>query len=489
MGPAGDRPSWRTLRPRVLEVPGHPGMARCLQRLRDRRGLVALDSAGGWPRRFGLIGFDPLLSLPAPGVERAADLAPLVARLELAGGDPLPGPFHGGFIGALAYDLGAAGERPVAVAPEPWGQPLLVGGLYADFLVRDERARRTYLVLSSEPGDPSAESRARDLLRRLAGEGPPPADPQPPAEPRPIGPLVRRTRGSEHRRRVQRARELIARGDLYQANLAHRFTRRMQGHPLDLYLRLRRVNPAPYMGFLAWEGRRPGALLSASPELLLEYDGELARTRPIKGTIARGRTEAEDALRAAELLASDKDLAELTMIVDLARNDLGRVARPGGVRVEDFPRLQTYPGLHHLAADVVAEPRAGVGAIEILESLFPGGSVTGAPKLRSMEVIAELEGEGRGFFTGSMGYLDARGRAAFNILIRTLLWRPRPVAGDPLAGEVSFRVGGGITWSSDPAAEERETLVKAQALVASLAAPGEEALAGAGREAAAVGTA
>jgi anthranilate/para-aminobenzoate synthase component I len=150
------------------------------------------------------------------------------------------------------------------------------------------------------------------------------------------------------------------------------------------------------------------------------------------------------------------------MIVDLVRNDLGRVARPGGVRVEGgFPRLESYAGLHHLLADVVAELREGCGAEDALAALFPGGSISGAPKLASMAAIAREEREGRGFFSGSLGFVDARGNALWNILIRTLVWRREP-------GEFSFHVGGGITWSSDADAEERETLLKAARLVETL---------------------
>jgi len=247
--------------------------------------------------------------------------------------------------------------------------------------------------------------------------------------------------------------------------VAHRLTRSVEGDPADLYLRLRAANPAPYMGYAAWEG---AALLSSSPELLLQLEDEggvrVARTRPIKGTAPRGATPEEDRARAAALCASEKDRAELAMIVDLERNDLGRVAEVGSVVVEPFPRLQSYAAVHHLVADVAARPRAGVDALDVLAALFPGGSVTGAPKLRAMEIIAALEGEGRGFFTGSLGLIDLRGRALFNILIRTLLWRRV----GPARGEASFRVGGGITWASDPEAEDQETLAKARALAAAL---------------------
>jgi para-aminobenzoate synthetase component 1 len=451
------------LKPRVFELPRALALPEILSRLRGRRALAALDSAAGAPRRFGLAAFDPLVAFPAdeaPG--SLAELRASLARLEPAGGEAPPGPFHGGFVGALSYDLGCEGERAPSAAPEPWGFPPIAGGLYCDFVVRDEREARAWLVLGEEPGDGRAGVAARrGELFELLLAGP---DPRGPAGA--SGPLVRRVAPEEHRRRIERTRAWIAAGDLYQANLAHRLTCAVAGHPLDLYLRLREANPAPYMGYLEWAGEPRGALLSSSPELLLEHDGRLARTRPIKGTAPRGRTGAQDRELAAALLASEKDKAELAMIVDLERNDLGRLARAGHVWVEGFPTLASYARVHHLMADVVAETRPGVTALDLLGALFPGGSVTGAPKLAAMERIAELEGEGRGFFCGALGFADARGRGIFNVLIRTLLWRPR--AGAPGSGEASFRVGGGITWVSDAAAEERETLDKAAGMVAAL---------------------
>lgn len=456
--------------PRVfeLEVDGEPRFEDLYPRLASRRGSVALDSAGGEPRRFSLIAFDPVRGPALP--RTLGGLRALHARLVARPGDAVPGPFHGGFVGALAYDLGADGERPVDAAPEPWGTPLVAGGLYVDFVVLDERAARAWLVLGESPGDDRAGVAARraEIQESLLGPAPELA----PARAR--GPLRRATSPAAHRGRVEELRQRIAAGDLYQANLAHRVESRVSGDPRALYLRLRRVNPAPYMAWLAWDsstsaGGAPGsrgALLSASPELLLEFDGAEARTRPIKGTAPRGAGAAEDARQAERLLGSEKDRAELAMIVDLERNDLGACALPGAVRVEAFPRLETYATVHHLVADVAARVRPGVDAWELLARLFPGGSITGAPKLAAMDAIAALEREGRGFFTGSLGFVDTRGRAAWNILIRTLVWRP--LAGDE--GEVSFHVGGGITWSSDPDAEERETAHKGAGLLRALEA-------------------
>ncbi len=454
----------RTLRfrPRVERLDSALSPADALARLRDRDRPVLLDGAAGEPRRFSLLAFDPVATADFGSLEELRAFAARLAPPE-PGSLPadFPDAFHGGFLGALAYDLGVAGED-LKLPAEPWDFPLVVGGLYTDFLVKDEVRAETWLALGEDPGDgrPPVDERRAAILAAFERE--------PDTAPlRATGPLVRCVKSREHRARVERARAWIAAGEMYQANVAHRFTRAVAGDPIDLYLRLRRRNPAPYMAFLRWPG---GAVLSTSPELLLEFDGASARTRPIKGTIERGATPAEDAERAAALLASEKDRAELAMIVDLERNDLGRIARTGSVEVGEFPRLESFATVHHLVADVACRPRAGVDAVDALAALFPGGSITGAPKLRSMELIAELEGEGRGFFTGSLGFLDARGRAAFNILIRTLLWRPTPGNGGGAgAGEVSFRVGGGITWASDPAAEDAETLAKGRALAEALA--------------------
>jgi para-aminobenzoate synthetase component 1 len=421
--------------PRVVALGRGEPLRELLPRFADARGVALLEGAGPQPGRWGWLAFDPR---PGSATPRSLE------ELALPPAD-VPGPFAGGFIGALSYDLGPQGER-IALPRDPWQLPLSVGGIYTDFLVRDAASGECWLALA----DPAREAAVRGRLDRPAPEL---------ARPRPAGPLVRHTSREEHSARIERVREEIAAGEYYQANLAHRFTRRVEGAPAAWFQRLARVNPAPYMAYLDFGA---GAILSASPELLLEVEGRRARSRPIKGTAARAEDEREDRARAVALLESEKDRAELAMIVDLVRNDLGRVARPGGVRVAGgFPRLESYAGVHHLLADVEAELAEGKTALDALAALFPGGSISGAPKLASMAAIAREEGAGRGFFSGSLGYLDLRGNAAWNILIRTLVWRPHP-------GEFSFHVGGGITWSSDAAAEERETLLKAARLLETL---------------------
>ena len=448
-------------RPRVERLEGAAArlaLDDALARL-DARAPVLLDSAGGRPRRASVLAFDPL---PPPPPDALQDLRAYAARLALDGAPP-PGPFAGGFLGALAYDLGPPGEA-LSLPPDPWGLPRLVGGLYVDFLVADHDAGALFLVLGERPGDgrPSVAERRARVLDALATEL------VPARVARAEGPLVRHVPSATHRERIERARALIRRGEIYQANLAQRFSRAVAGDPIALYRRLRAQSPTPWAAYLGFDG---GAVLSASPELLLELDtgpdGPRARTRPIKGTAARGETPEDDRRRAEALFASEKDRAELAMIVDLERNDLGRVSRAGGVAVEAFPRLESYAGLHHLVADVVAAPRPGNDAWDVLGALFPGGSVTGAPKLRSMEVIAELEEEGRGFSFGALGFVDLLGRSAWSLLIRTLLWRPRPDVGGT-AGEVTYRVGGGITLGSDPVLEDEECLLKGARLARAL---------------------
>ena len=409
----------------------------------------------GWPAGASVLAFAPLAALRARGL---AGLARDLTRLEPAGGDPVPGPFHGGLVAALAYELGRAAEPGLVLPPDPWGFPALVGGLYCDFLVELADGSR-WLVLGEEPGDGRApvSARAAELARRAAR-------PRALAPARPRGPLERLVSPGEHARRVREVRARIAAGEVYQANLTWRATRPMAGDSLALERRLLELHPAPHAGYLRF---RQGALLSASPELLLAFtrdeQGWLARTRPIKGTTAREADAARDAERRTALLASEKDRSELAMIVDLERNDLGRIARTGGVTVGPFPVLESYASVHHLCCDVHARPRAGLGALDVLAALFPGGSITGAPKLRSMELIAELEGEGRGFAYGSLLALDTRGEAWANLLIRTLLWRDVPGG-----AEVSLRVGGGITWGSVPEDEEAESEAKARPLLRAL---------------------
>jgi para-aminobenzoate synthetase component 1 len=252
-------------------------------------------------------------------------------------------------------------------------------------------------------------------------------------------------------------KEYIAAGDVYQVNLSQRFEMQTADEPFAIYERLRKLSPAPFGAYIEAGNFQ---ILSSSPELLLRLDERgHALTRPIKGTRPRGKTPAEDQRLAAELFASEKDHAELLMIVDLERNDLGRVCRYGSIEVKERHRIESHPTVHHLVATIVGRLRENADVFDCLRSMLPGGSITGAPKIRAMQLIDELEPCRRHVYTGSLGYLGFDGTCDLNIAIRTILCR---------AGRASYHVGGGIVADSDPEAEYQETLAKGRAMRAAL---------------------
>ena len=253
-------------------------------------------------------------------------------------------------------------------------------------------------------------------------------------------------------------REYIIAGDIFQANLSQRFQTRLPEKPFDLYRRLRRRNPAPFAAYLDYGDM---AILSASPERFLRLDEQrrLVETRPIKGTRPRGLGPMHDAALGRALAESEKDRAENVMIVDLLRNDLSRVCRAGTVRVPELFALEHHPTVHHLVSTVIGELEPGAQAADLIRAAFPGGSITGAPKVRAMEIIAELEPTQRGVYCGSVGYISVTGAMDTSIVIRTYL---------ALRGQVYFQAGGGIVADSDPELEYRETLDKARGLIETL---------------------
>ncbi|MEE4173985.1 MAG: aminodeoxychorismate synthase component I [Xanthomonadales bacterium] len=262
----------------------------------------------------------------------------------------------------------------------------------------------------------------------------------------------------DFRRHVRTIQEYLLAGDVFQVNLS----RGWRGHftpevdPVRMYRALRAANPSPFGGLMLHGDL---ALLSSSPERLVEIDGRNVQTRPIAGTHPRGKSPEEDEALSRQMLAHPKEQAEHIMLIDLERNDLGRVCKPGSVEVDELMVLETYAHVHHIVSNVRGMLREGVSPIDVIRAVFPGGTITGCPKVRCMEIIAELEGQGRGFYTGSMGYLDRRGRMDLNILIRSMLVGPE---------SLSFRTGAGIVADSDPDREVAETLHKARGLLAAL---------------------
>ena len=351
-------------------------------------------------------------------------------------------PLPGGAVGAFGYDLGQHLERLPHRAEDDLDFPDLVLGFYDRVVTVDHRARKSWIVELSD----RADERAIDPRTYDEAFGGAPSAP---------------ARGANFTRdryldAVRRAKEYIAAGDIYQVNLSQRFHTRTDAAPFDVYRKLREISPAPYAAFLQL-GRR--SILSASPEQFLELRGRSLVTRPIKGTRRRSADDDEDERLRQELHASPKDDAELAMIVDLERNDLGRVCEYGSVRVTAPKTLESHPTVHHLVATVEGKLRRGLGSVDVLKAAFPGGSITGAPKIRAMEIIDELEPTRRAFYTGAIGTLGFDGSMSLSIAIRTIL------ADGP---DFFFQAGGGIVADSDPLAEYDETLAKASAMARAL---------------------
>jgi len=256
---------------------------------------------------------------------------------------------------------------------------------------------------------------------------------------------------------IEKARQYIIDGDIFEVNLSQRFETEIQVSPYDLYLCLRQINPAPFAAFLDFG---EVAIVSSSPERFIRCRGDKVEARPIKGTCRRGNTAEEDRANARELLNSAKDHAENMMIVDLERNDLGRVCRFGTVKVTELAILETFPTVFHLTSTITGQLREEKNLIDLLKASFPGGSITGAPKIRSMEIIDELEPTRRSVYTGSIGYLGFDRNLDLNIVIRTFIIK---------GNKAYFQAGGAIVYDSDPEAEYQETLDKVQALIKALA--------------------
>ncbi|MFT3868122.1 MAG: aminodeoxychorismate synthase component I [Nibricoccus sp.] len=433
----------------------------------DRRGAFLLDSAleAGGLGRYSFIGFDPFLTFGAndglinlrrtDGEEdfRGEPLSELKKLLEKYRCAATPGvPFPGGAVGYFSYEFGASLERVRSSASDDVDTPALEFGFYDGVIMFDRQMHRVFLVAC-----PVAKYAAITIFRRLemtlaeAERRPRPA----PLKTASNGLKASMTK-AEYLEAIARIKDYIATGDVYQVNLTQRFDASLACHPYVLFQKLRQRSPAPFACYL-----NGGAfqVVSSSPERFLRVAGGRVETRPIKGTRPRGKTPEEDARLRTELVESVKDRAELLMIVDLERNDLGRVCAPGSIRVDELYKVETHPTVHHLVANVSGQLRAGVDAVDCIRAALPGGSITGAPKIRSMQIIDELERTRRGVYTGAVGYLGFDGGCDLNIAIRTIICSH---------GRAYYHVGGGIVWDSDPEAEFQETLDKGAAMRAAL---------------------
>ncbi len=484
----------------ALEGIGDP--ADVAARFMDLPYLLLLDSAAGsgGPAearargRFSFLAADPAVVVRSKGkvtevLERGTWRAAEGDALHVMRGmlrdtemEPVSGlpPFQGGAAGYIGYDYGAVLERLPPTRYDDLALYDVMLGLYDWVIAWDHHAGAAWIVSLGVPAcGPERERRARERLTMVAGRlaGPrrsPPAErvaPRvPPTDAAPSYAVTSTDAAAAiglrstftHRGyldAVAKVREYIVAGDIFQANLSQRFQAPLREPPFELYRRLRTRNPAPFAAYLGFGDL---AVLSASPERFLRLDRERrVETRPIKGTRPRGLIPMHDAALGRALAESEKDRAENVMIVDLLRNDLSRVCRPGTVGVPELFALEHHPTVHHLVSTVVGDLEPDADAIDLVRASFPGGSITGAPKVRAMEIIAELEPTRRGVYCGSIGYIGSTGVMDTSIVIRTFV---------AVGGELYFQAGGGIVADSDPELEYRETLDKAEGLIETLAA-------------------
>ncbi len=457
--------------PLIVRVAQAPPPYEVCHRLVGRPGVMFLDSGMqiGHYGRYSYVGFDPYLIIKSKNEQLVAISRDGTAT---SAGDPFeflrqhlqaervaaldgPVPFTGGAIGYLGYDLCHFVEKLPRTATDDIGAPDMCFGFYDLLYAYDHDTEQGYVVSSGHEkhgqtaSQEYAEARLAQLEEIIAGPAPPALDTAAPAAT--AEPVSNFTRES-YLEALVRTIEYIHAGDIFQANLSQRFQAELAVSPWHLYTCLRQVNPAPFAAFLDCGEVQ---VVSSSPEQFLQVDGRHVITRPIKGTRPRGQTPAADRRLAQELLGSEKDHAELTMIVDLERNDLGRVCEFGTVKVPELCVLESYPTVHHLVATVEGQLSQGKDLVDLLRASFPGGSITGAPKVRAMEIIDELEPTQRSVYTGNIGYIGRDGKTQFSIVIRTII----------VSGQTAYyQVGGGIVADSTPEAELQETLDKGKAL-------------------------
>ncbi len=445
-----ERPDLATLSPLVVadrlrgtpDATGLPGLAL----LESRR----LERAGRW----SYLTADPVAVLDVHDADLRwiAEARALLGRLsrERSPAAATHPPFLGGLVGYIGYELGGAWERPPVRAADHACLPLARLALYDWVVAWDGRTRRCWVAARAVDGDlDRAADRLAEVEARLDATGIAAAGPD--RSVGPVEPFRSLTSRAAWIRAVESIRDAIGDGEIYQANLSRRLEASWQGDAWSLYRRLSIGDPVPFQAFLDVGAGR--AIVSASPEPFLRADADgRVTTDPIKGTRRRGPRRDEDRRLARELLGSAKDRAENLMIVDVLRNDLGRACAPGSIRVPRLCRLERTDAVQHLVSTVTGRLAQGRDAFDLLAAALPGGSVTGAPKQRAIDLLARLEPVARGPYTGAIGWIGPDGALATSIAIRTFV-----ADGETLA----LHVGGGITWRSDPAAEWEETVAKA----------------------------
>lgn len=446
-----------TISPIIKQVPWIEPTA-LFRAAAPKRHVFYLDSSLHSERlgRYSYIGFEPFMTCSIKGWSCAINEKGHVSHTQ---GDPFemisslvskhrvprtngPVPFTGGAVGYFGYGLRHFVEKLPVLAKEPPGYADAWFGFYDTLFAFDRILHKTYLI-TREPSEKAEEFLKSVMHHASTGLNQTIAK---------QSNVTSNMSLDEYTRMVNKAKRYIEEGEIYQANLSQQFTCYVSAPSDLLYLGLRSKNPAPFSCYLDTGEIQ---LLSSSPERFLKIDGTRIETRPIKGTMPRGSTPEEDKRMAAKLQASTKDRAEHIMIVDLERNDLGRICVTGSVNVEELMVLEKYATVHHLTSTVAGRLKPEKSLAQILKACFPGGSITGAPKIRAMQIIDELEPTSRGVYTGSIGYLGFDGDLDLNIAIRTVLIRN---------GTATFNLGGGIVHDSDPGKEYQETLDKGKAI-------------------------
>lgn len=468
--------------PLVHELPAVPDVEAAFERLRSLPHCLWLDSARRHPTlgRYSFLAADPFDYFELPVAELSVTGPPALEvwreKMAAFASSSVPGlpPFQGGAAGLISYDFGRQLERLPAPRIDEFGLPALAIGLYDVLLAIDHLDHRAWIVSHGWPerDRQARQSRAVERAAEFRGWL---TEPPRPSEPRPLPPplaaeslapqfaargpagLTSNFSHADYLRAVERCVEYVVAGDIFQVNLAQRLLYPATDNAAELYLRLRRRNPAT---FAAYFDLGEYQIASASPERFLSARQGEVEARPIKGTRLRTQLPEADLFAADDLRSSEKDRAENVMIVDLLRNDLSRVCRSDSVRVTQLCELETYEYVQHLVSAVRGTLRPECGPLDLVRAAFPGGSITGAPKARAMEIIAELEPTARGAYCGALAYLGFDGALDASILIRTI------TAG---RGWWQLPVGGGITAQSVPDLEYDETWHKAEGLIRSLA--------------------
>ncbi|MEC1968149.1 aminodeoxychorismate synthase component I [Bacillus cereus] len=427
----------------------------------DKPRHILLESGRGG--RYNIVGLNPVAVIQGKGeklhisesgketIKRGNPLDLMQEYMEKWKTDYNPEypPFQGGAIGYFSYDCIRYIEKLPSLAEDDLNIPDIYFLLFDDVFVYDQKEKLLWIITHYVDKHAEAEERLNEWKDLWVAEVPEVTMPF--ERPKKKNEAVAFTE-TGFMKAVECIQEYIGAGDVFQVNLSTRQERTLQTHPLEIYTSLREINPSPYMGYLELGDFQ---IVSGSPELLIKKQGTEVSTRPIAGTRSRGADEQEDEELARELIENEKERAEHVMLVDLERNDLGRVCKYGTVEVDEFMVIEKYSHVMHIVSNVRGEVEEDKDAFDLVKAVFPGGTITGAPKIRTMEIIEELEPVRRGIYTGSIGWIGYSGDTELNIVIRTLLAKD---------GKAHVQAGAGIVIDSNPENEYKESLKKAIAL-------------------------